>query len=126
MKKILFAVAALVATVYADVFSCERDCGMCSRKTEDPNHFDQCMQQKITCALECLKGPRFEETKYTMVSQDQSGDIGTCEKDCGLSCAQCMIRTPFSIVTCLQEEAACALECLKGATVSKHHHHHHQ
>ena len=46
-----------------------------------------------------------------------AGNVEVCQKDCGLSCGQCMIRNPMGIEACLQEEAACALECLKGLTV---------
>ena len=52
------------------------------------------------------------------------GDVGTCEKNCGIDYGKCMILRG-DIVGCLQEEGACALECLKTLVVASERHHHH-
>jgi hypothetical protein len=49
----------------------------------------------------------------------QVKDMGVCQKNCGIDYAKCLI-TKFDMATCLQEEAACALDCLKGVKVQKH------
>ena len=39
--------------------------------------------------------------------------MGVCQKDCGIDYAKCMI-TSLAIIKCAQDEASCALDCLKG------------
>ena len=41
------------------------------------------------------------------------GDMASCQKDCGIDYAKCMI-TSLAIIGCAQQEACCALDCLKG------------
>ncbi|TNV83405.1 hypothetical protein FGO68_gene8923 [Halteria grandinella] len=48
------------------------------------------------------------------------GDMGTCQKDCGIDAAKCMIQT-FNPFKCGQEEAMCALDCLKGGPSPSEH-----
>ena len=47
-----------------------------------------------------------------------AGDMGKCQANCGIDAAKCLIlrMDPFA---CGQEEAACALECLKQVTVKE-------
>ena len=42
-----------------------------------------------------------------------SADMGTCQKNCGIDYGKCLILKG-DMATCVQEEAACALDCLKG------------
>lgn len=39
--------------------------------------------------------------------------MASCQKNCGIDYAKCMI-TSFSIIGCAQQEACCSLDCLKG------------
>jgi len=39
--------------------------------------------------------------------------MGVCQKNCGIDYGKCLVTT-FDINTCTKQEAACALDCLKG------------
>ena len=70
-------------------------------------------QAEAACALDCLKGvkdPKFE----VKVS---SGNVGTCEKNCGIDFGKCLIETG-DFKNCIKSQTSCALDCLK--TVSSH------
>ena len=51
-------------------------------------------------------------------------DIGVCQQNCAIDYGKCLIQT-FDMETCSKNEAACALDCLKGAQVAESHHSHH-
>ena len=42
-----------------------------------------------------------------------AGEVGVCQKDCGLDFGKCLITTG-DFKACLKDEAACALDCLKS------------
>jgi hypothetical protein len=42
--------------------------------------------------------------------------MGVCQKNCAIDYSKCLILT-FDMFTCSQQEAACALDCLKSAEV---------
>ena len=67
----------------------------------------QCGREEAACALECLKSLSVES------SQKVKGKGEVCQKNCGIDSAKCMITT-FDAKTCLKQEAACALDCLKS------------
>jgi hypothetical protein len=46
--------------------------------------------------------------------------VGICEKNCGIDYGKCLVTT-FDIQTCTTQEAACALDCLKGVKSHKRH-----
>jgi hypothetical protein len=47
------------------------------------------------------------------LTSPQVKNVGVCQKNCGIDYAKCLI-TKLDMQVCLQEEAACALECLKS------------
>ena len=51
-----------------------------------------------------------------------AGNMEQCQKNCGIEFGKCMI-TKFDLKQCMQEEAGCALDCLKSVTLSQHSHH---
>ena len=130
MRKILFTLVAIATCVMAgkssnrhgphrpdeiaDHKACAKTCGVemgnCIVETKD---VDTCMKTAGTCGHKCL----FGEKKH--VKQDiKVTDIGSCEANCGIDYAKCMITT-FALEDCLKQEAACALDCLKGLTVEE-------
>ncbi len=48
----------------------------------------------------------------------QVKNMGVCQKNCGIDYAKCLI-TKLDMQVCLQEEAACALDCLKSVKAPK-------
>jgi hypothetical protein len=60
------------------------------------------------------KGHHHHQHHFEAIKVQQ--DVGVCEKDCGIESAKCMIQT-FNPIKCAQDEAACALDCLKGIQV---------
>ena len=42
--------------------------------------------------------------------------MGVCQKNCAIDYSKCLVLT-FDMFTCSQQEAACALDCLKSAKV---------
>jgi len=51
------------------------------------------------------------------ISSPQVKDMGVCQKDCGIDYTKCLITT-FDMETCIKQEAACALDCLKSVKVT--------
>ena len=49
-----------------------------------------------------------------------AGDLGICEKNCGLDFGKCLITTG-DYQTCLVTEAGCAVDCLKSVSVQNGH-----
>ena len=49
------------------------------------------------------------------------GDMGVCQKNCGIDFGKCLILQG-NMELCLKQEAACALDCLKSLTVEGHKH----
>ena len=49
------------------------------------------------------------------------GDMGVCQKNCGIDFGKCLILED-NLEVCLKQEGACALECLKGLTVEGNYH----
>ena len=47
--------------------------------------------------------------------------MGECQKNCGIDFGKCLIQT-FDMKSCLQAEAGCSLDCLKGVKVQSHPH----
>jgi len=48
----------------------------------------------------------------------KAGDLGVCEKNCGIDFGKCLITTG-DFKTCLKDQASCALDCLKSVSASK-------
>ena len=42
-----------------------------------------------------------------------AGELSICQKDCGIDFGKCLITTG-DFKSCLKDEAACALDCLKS------------
>ena len=42
--------------------------------------------------------------------------MGVCQKNCAIDYSKCLVLT-FDMFTCSQQEAACALDCLKSVEV---------
>ena len=126
--RILAIVGLAIATVAAnDIGVCQKNCGIdfgkCMIQTFD---MKSCLQAEAACALECLKGLAVEEKHsekkhhHHSVATKVESDIGVCQKNCGIDFGKCLIQT-FDMKKCLQDEAACALDCLKGvAFVAKY------
>ena len=47
-----------------------------------------------------------------------AGDMGICQKNCGIDFGKCMITTG-DFKSCLKDQASCALDCLKSVSVAK-------
>ncbi len=45
------------------------------------------------------------------------GDMGVCQKNCGIDYGKCLILQG-DMQLCLRQEAACALDCLKGVKLA--------
>ncbi len=45
----------------------------------------------------------------------KSGDVGSCEKNCGIDFGKCVITTG-DFKSCIKDQAGCALDCLKSVT----------
>lgn len=88
--------------------TCEKGCaidyGTCIISTFS---FKSCSKAEAVCALECIKKFPVE------INVAQSQDMGVCQKNCAIDYTKCLITT-FDMATCTQQEAACALDCLKG------------
>lgn len=101
--------------------SCAIEYGQCLVTTFD---LKGCTQKEAACAIGCLGKLNVEKKQHFELSV--KSEFLTCQKNCGISYAQCLI-TKFSIKTCTQEQAACAIGCLgklETQTVKKSHHNH--
>ena len=91
---------------------CEKNCGIdfgkCLITTGD---FKTCLKEQASCALDCLKSVSASK------GVAQSQDVGVCEKNCAIDYSKCLILT-FDMLTCSQQQAACALDCLKSVTAA--------
>jgi hypothetical protein len=94
---------------------CQKNCGIdygkCLITTFDIN---ECTKAEAACALDCLKGvkaPKFEV-------KVAAGNVGTCEKNCGIDFGKCLIETG-DFKSCLKTQASCALDCLKSVSSHK-------
>ena len=130
--RILSIIGLAIATVAAnDIGVCQKNCGIdfgkCIIQTFD---MKSCLQAEAACALDCLKNLQVAETHHhhgehkkhhhQSVETKVESDIGVCQKNCGIDFGKCLIQT-FDMKSCLQAEAACALDCLKGiAFVAKY------
>ena len=83
------------------------DFGECLIKTGD---FKSCLKAQASCALDCLKSVSVAH------GVAQSQDMGVCQKNCAIDYSKCLITT-FDMLTCSQQEAACALDCLKSTAM---------
>ena len=117
MRKILFALVGLtVSYVMGDVGVCQKNCGIdygkCLIQTFD---MATCLKQEAACALDCLKSlvVAAEEHHHHGDLPVVKGSGEVCQKNCGIDYGKCLIQT-FDMATCLKQEAACALDCLKG------------
>ena len=94
-----------------NVGTCEKNCGIdfgkCLIETGD---FKSCIKSQASCALDCLKSVSSNK------SVKQSKDMGVCQKNCAIDYSKCLVLT-FDMFTCSQQEAACALDCLKSVEV---------
>jgi hypothetical protein len=94
------------------VGNCEKNCGIdfgkCLIETGD---FKSCIKTQASCALDCLKSV---SSHNRLVKQSQ--DMGVCQKNCAIDYSKCLVLT-FDMFTCSQQEAACALDCLKSVEV---------
>jgi hypothetical protein len=75
---------------------------------------EACIKAEASCALDCLKGvkaPKFEV-------KVAAGNVGTCEKNCGIDFGKCLIETG-DFKSCLKTQASCALDCLKSVSSHK-------
>ena len=99
---------------------CEKNCGIDYAKCIITNlNLLECSRQEAACALDCLKLEQVEvDSSKIAIEVERSGD--TCQKNCGIDYAKCMI-TQFDIKECSKQEAVCALDCLKSVQV-KHSH----
>lgn len=109
MRRILFALGCAIATVMAgEMGKCQKNCGLdfgkCLIQTGD---FKSCLKSEAACSLDCLK------SKSVKSGIKVTQDMGVCQKNCGIDYGKCLITT-FDMTTCTQQEAACALDCLKG------------
>ena len=109
MRRILLALGLTVATVMAgEMGICQKNCGIdfgkCLITTGD---FKSCLKSEAACSLDCLK------SKSAKSGIKVSQNIGVCEKNCGIDYGKCLITT-FDMNTCTKQQAACALDCLKG------------
>jgi hypothetical protein len=47
------------------------------------------------------------------VASVMAGEMGVCQKNCGIDFGKCLITTG-DFKSCLKSEAACSLDCLKS------------
>ena len=87
MRSILLAVIGLAATVYADIIVCNKNCAndfaKCVISTQDE---ENCSKNTAFCALDCLK-----EYKIYINDDGVEHKTGTCQKDCAIDFAKCLI-----------------------------------
>ena len=113
MRQILLAVLATVGLASAsDLGKCQKNCGIDFGKCL-VTRFDMkgCLKEEASCALDCFKSVHAQIAKVR--STPMVKNIGVCQKNCGIDFGKCLI-TRFDMKACLKEEAACALDCLKG------------
>ena len=53
------------------------------------------------------------------VATAMAGEIGICQKNCGLDFGKCLITTG-KFNECLKTESVCAVDCLKTKNNNKH------
>ena len=93
-----------------DVGTCEKNCGLDFGKCLiEGGDFKTCIKSQASCALDCLKSVK------SFASVKQSQDMGVCQKNFAIDYSKCLITT-FDMPTCTQQEAACALDCLKSVS----------
>lgn len=107
-------------TVKGEMEVCQKNCGIdygkCLIQTFDMN---KCTRDEAACALDCLKGTPFVakyDTPVVKKIHNVEGTMEVCQKNCAIDYGKCMIQT-FDMATCSQQEACCALDCLKGVKV---------
>ena len=115
MRRILLTLGLTVASVLAgNLGICQKNCGLdfgkCLITTGD---YKACMMQETGCTVDCLKtvkgGHKISVT---------TGDIGTCQKNCGIEYGKCLVTT-FDMTACTKAESGCALGCLMGVKAHK-------
>jgi hypothetical protein len=89
--------------------NCAIDMGKCVILT---GNVPQCLKEEGACALECLK----TVTVKSFNNHVEQSAAEKCQKNCGIDYGKCLIQT-FDMETCLKQEAACALDCLKSVQV---------
>jgi hypothetical protein len=47
------------------------------------------------------------------IASVMAGEMGICQKNCGIDFGKCLITTG-DFKSCLKQEAACSLDCLKS------------
>ena len=100
---------------------CQKNCGIdygkCLIQTFD---MPQCIKNEASCALDCLKGKEFVAKYNNQVVKNvavKAGDMGVCQKNCGIDYGKCLIQTFDYMAQCTKDQASCALDCLKGVKV---------
>ena len=115
MRRILLTLGLTVASVLAGKLGiCQKNCGLdfgkCLITTGD---YKACIKQEAGCTVDCLKtvkgGHKISVT---------TGDIGTCQKNCGIEYGKCLVTT-FDMTACTKAESGCALGCLMGVKAHK-------
>ena len=104
--------------VKSNIPVCQKNCGIDYGKCLIlQGDMQLCLKQEAACALDCLKGLTVEDHKHGPNHKHHApvvkSDIGKCQKNCGIDYGKCLIQT-FDMPTCIKNEAACALDCLKG------------
>jgi hypothetical protein len=120
MRKIIFTLMGLTAAlVMGDMGVCQKNCGIDYGKCLIlQGNMELCLKQEAACALDCLKGLTVEghyhgpnHRHHTPAVKSNEAEV--CQKDCAIDTGKCLIQT-FDMEACFKQEAACALDCLKG------------
>lgn len=94
---------------------CAVDFGKCLIQTFD---IETCLKGTKTCTLDCFKGIDFiAKWDEPVVPYVKAKSTATCQKNCAIDLGKCVITTG-DFVQCMKAEAACSLDCLKGATLA--------
>ena len=108
MSKIIFSLAMTAAAVMASVEVCQKGCGMdfgaCLIAAGD---FESCLKPKVSCSLDCFKGLQVKSNFKV------EADVAKCQKRCAIANGRCLL-TSFDMQGCTEQEAGCALDCLKS------------
>ena len=109
----------LTATlVMGDMGVCQKNCGIDYGKCLIlQGDMQLCLQQEAACALDCLKGLTVEGHKHGPNHRHHAPAVKStaevCQKNCAIDTGKCLVQT-FDMESCFKQEAACALDCLKG------------
>ena len=120
MRKILLTIVGIASTALGKVYleDCYNKYGTCLFNKQDLAY---CISEESSCFIEAQKDFYLSVQTYKHSHHDHdhrdvkvsAGSLETCQKNCGIETAKCLITT-FDPKGCAQKEATCALDCFKG------------